>query len=58
MNAEEILLAERTSIPLPGKAVYPPVVDKLAPARGIVFGLAVCLPLWAIICGIAWMLRR
>lgn len=58
MNSKEPLLAKRFSVPPPGEAVCPPMGDKLAPAKGVVFGLAVCLPLWTILCGIAWVLRH
>lgn len=59
MSAKELLLANRdSSPPPPGKADVPLLGDKLAPAKGVIVGLALMLPFWAILGGIAWVLRR
>ncbi len=58
VSSREFPLAKRRSAPPRGKVDAPLLGDKLAPARGIIVGLALTLPFWAILGGIAWVLRR
>ncbi len=47
-------------IPMPpfGELDTPPLGDDLAPVRGIIFGLALSVPLWAGIAGVVWAVLR
>ena len=47
-------------IPMPpsGELDTPPLGDDLMPARGIIFGLALSVPLWAGIAGVVWAVLR
>ncbi len=44
--------------PLPDEADTSPLEDDLAAAKGIMFGLAMSVPLWAGIGGIMWTVLR
>jgi len=44
--------------PLLGDADMPLSDDDLAPARGVIFAVALSLPLWAGISGIVWAVSR
>jgi len=44
--------------PPPCETEAPPPSDQLAPARGIAFGLVLCVPLWAVIAGAVWAVLR
>ena len=58
MSSKELLLADQGSNPKAGKVDVLFVGDKLAPANGVIFGLALTIPLWAILGGMVWVLRR
>jgi len=58
MSSKELLLAEQGSTPPPGTVDASLLGNKLAPAKGVIIGLALTLPFWAALGGIAWMLRR
>ena len=43
---------------LPGEVDLPPLEDEMAPATGIMFGLALSIPIWAAIAGTIWAVLR
>jgi len=47
-----------TPAPPPYEREAPLLNDQLAPARGIAFGLALSVPLWAVIAGAVWAVLR
>jgi len=44
--------------PPPCETEAPPLDDHLAPIRGIIFGLVLSVPLWAVIAGAVWAVLR
>ena len=56
------LLRDPTTIgvpaPLPCEEAVPLLVDDTVPARGIVFGLALSIPVWVWVAAVAWAVLR
>ncbi len=44
--------------PIPGETDISPLGDDLAPMRGIMFGVVLSAPLWAVIAGVVWVVLR
>lgn len=43
---------------LPGEVEAPPLGDGIVPAQGIVFGLALSVPVWVWVAGVVWAVLR